>query len=913
MAEQMDRDNRPSPEALLQQAERESRGRLKVFLGAAPGVGKTFEMLATAQAKRREGIDIVIGVVETHGRRETEALLHGLEIIPRARVAYKGRVLEEMDLDAILARRPRLVIIDELAHTNAPGSRHPKRYLDVEELRGAGIDVYTAVNIQHLESLNDVVAQITGIRVRETVPDSLLDRADEVELVDLTPEDLIQRLKEGKVYIPQLAERAVRNYFQPGNLTALRELALRRTAQRVDEQMRTYMQAHAIPGPWAASDRVLVCVNEERGCKSVVRYAKRVADRLRAPWTAIHVETSRSLRLSEAEHDRIAGALRVAERLGGEAATVPGQDVAISLVEFARANNVTHIVIAKSGRTRWSELLHGSVTHRLIRLAGDISVHVIAEPRIAETGGREAVRPAVPRAGQAKAGAYVGSFLLVAAAVATGIGLQQVLAVSNISLAFLTSVLASAVLYGRGPALFACFASVLAYNFFFLPPLYTFTIADPENVVALFFFLAVAVIASNLAVRVRSEAVSARRRAKVTEDLYLFSRKLAVAVSLDDLLWATCYQIAAMLKVRVVLLLPSAGDITVRAGYPPEDFLDEADLAAAKWCWQNNRPAGRGADTLPGAKRLFLPMRTGRGAIGVIGLDSDPDGGDRTKPILTPEQNRLLDALADQAALAIERINLAEDVERAKLVAETERLRSALLTSISHDLRTPLASILGSASSLKTLRDRLDDRAQAELIGTIQDEAERLNRFIGNLLDMTRLEAGAFAPGTEPVDLSDVIGSTLARAGKILAAHEVRLDLAPDLPMLRLDPVLFEQVLFNLFDNAAKYTPRHSAIELRARREDGTVRLDVMDEGMGVPASDLECIFDKFHRVHSADRRRPGTGLGLAICRGFVEAMGGTITAGNRADHGGAIFTLTFPVPLEDPESRAPGADRPES
>lgn len=900
MAEQMDRDNRPSPEALLQQAERESRGRLKVFLGAAPGVGKTFEMLATAQAKRREGIDIVIGDVETHGRRETEALVHGLETIKRARIAYKGRFLEEMDLDAILARKPKLVIVDELAHTNAPGSRHPKRYLDVEELLGAGIDVYTAVNIQHLESLNDVVAQVTGIRVQETVPDSLLDRADEVELVDLTPEDLIQRLKEGKVYIPQQAERAIRNYFKPGNLTALRELALRRTAQRVDEQMRTYMQAHAIPGPWAASDRVLVCVNEERGCKSVVRYAKRVADRLRAPWTAIHIETSRSLRLSEAERDRIAAALRVAERLGGEATTVPGQDVAASLVEFARANNVTHIVIAKSHRTRWSELLHGSVTHRLIRLAGEISVHVIAEPRISEIAARETGRVEQASAGKANAGGYAGSFLLVAAALAIGLGLRQFMVVSNISLAFLTSVLASAVLYGRGPALFACLLSVLAYNFFFLPPLYTFTIADPENVVALFFFLIVAVIASNLAVRVRSEAVSARRRAKVTEDLYLFSRKLAVAVSLDDLLWATSYQIASMLKVRVVLMLPAGEDIDVRAGYPPEDFLDEADIAAAKWCWQNNRPAGRGADTLPGAKRLFLPMRTGRGAIGVIGLDSDHDDGDRSKPILTPEQHRLLDALADQAALAIERINLAEDVERAKLVAETERLRSALLTSISHDLRTPLASILGSASSLKTLRDSLDAAAQGELVGTIMDEAERLNRFIGNLLDMTRLEAGAFVPSNDLVDLSDVIGSTLARAGKILARHEVRLDLVPDLPLLRFDPVLFEQILFNLFDNAAKYTPAGSVIQLRARRNGGVVRLDVMDEGPGIPLGDLERIFDKFHRVHAVDRRRPGTGLGLAICRGFIEALGGTITAANRADRSGAVFTLTLPIPAEE-------------
>jgi two-component system sensor histidine kinase KdpD len=393
---------------------------------------------------------------------------------------------------------------------------------------------------------------------------------------------------------------------------------------------------------------------------------------------------------------------------------------------------------------------------------------------------------------------------------------------------------------------------------------------------------------------VRSQAVTARQRAKMTEELYQFSRKLAGAVTLDDLLWATAYQIALMLKVRVVLLLPEDGSLTVRAGYPPEDTLDDADLAAAKWCWQNNRPAGRGADTLPGAKRLFMPIRTGRGAVGVVGLDTD-----RAGPLLSPDQRRLLDALADQAALAIERVNLVADVDRARLAAETERLRSALLTSISHDLRTPLASILGSATSLRTYRRALDEAAQDELVGTIQDEAERLNRFIANLLDMTRLESGALEPRTDLVDLADIVGSALGRAGKVLANHRVEIDLAPDLPMLRLDPVLFEQVLFNLFDNAAKYTPAGTEVRLEGRRDQGTVRLLLLDEGEGIPPDDLERIFDKFYRVHAADRKRAGTGLGLAICRGFVEAMGGSITAGNRPDRRGAVFTIVLPVPAD--------------
>jgi two-component system sensor histidine kinase KdpD len=888
--------HRPSPEALLHQAAQEGRGRLKIFLGAAPGVGKTYEMLQTAQAKLREGVDTVIGIIETHGRKDTEALVAGLETVPRRKVAYNGHLLEEMDLDAILARRPKLVIVDEMAHTNAPGCRHPKRYLDVEELLDAGIDVYSTLNIQHLESLNDVVAKITRIRVRETVPDSIIDRADEVEVVDLTPEDLIQRLKEGKVYVPAQAERAVRHYFQPGNLTALRELALRRTAQRVDQQMVHYMRAHAIAGPWAAGERVLVGVNEAPSCAAVVRYARVFADRLHAPWTAIHIETSRTHRLTEAERDRISECQRLAQRLGGEAVTMPAADVTQGLIDYARDHNFTHIVIAKSRRSPWSEWWRGSNTHRLIRRAGDLHVHVIAEPQAPHNAGEreEAAEAVAARPERVDVQPYIGSLAMVAAALLAGLGIQHWLAVQNIALAFLTAVLTSAIAYGLWPSLVACLASALAYNFFFLPPLHTFTIADPENVVALFFFAVVAVIASNLAARVRAQAVAARQRAKTTEDLYLFSRKLAGVVTLDELLWATAYQIALMLKMRVVLLLPEGPSIAVRAGYPPEDLLDEADLAAAKWCWQNNRPAGRDSDTLPGTKRLFLPIRTGRGAVGVVGIDNDRPG-----PLLSPDQRRLLDALTDQTALAIERVNLADDLDRASIAAETDRLRSALLTSLSHDLRTPLASILGSATTLDNYGARLDERAMKELTGTIRDEAERLNRFIANLLDMTRLESGAIEPRIAPHDVGELVGSALERAAKILAEHRVELDLPADLPMLDIDPVLFEQVLFNLLDNAAKYAPPGSLIRIAAADGSGGVRLSVIDEGPGIAPADLERIFDKFFRVQAQDRQRAGTGLGLAICRGFIEAMGGTIVAENRHDRSGAVFTLSLPASAE--------------
>ena len=888
------RDNterRPSPDALLREAQQAEHGRLKIFLGAAPGVGKTYEMLTAARAKKAEGADVVIGVAETHGRKETEALLQGLEIIPRRIIDYKGHTLAEMDLDAILARRPGLVLVDELAHTNAPESRHPKRYMDVEELLVAGIDVYTTLNIQHVESLNDIVAGITKIRVRETVPDSMIDLACDIELIDLTPEDLIARLNEGKVYLPDQAERAIRNYFSPGNLTALRELALRRTAQRVDAQMVDYMRAHRIEGSWPASERVLVLVDSSRGANAIVRHAKRMADRLRAQWTAIHIETPASARASEVERDKVAQSLRLAQRLGAAAISIPGEDVASTVADYAEANHFAHIIAAKSERRRWRDFFRESFAEKLIRSAGDASVHIVA--RVKNPQAQKSTERMRSKPKQTEIKAYLVSLAYVAAAVLIAILLRRVLGVSNLAQVFLIAVLASAVTYGLWASLFACLSSVLSYNFFFLPPLYTFTIADPENVVVLFFFTIAALIASNLAARVRDQAVAARERMRITEELYLFSRKLAGVATLDDLLWTTVHQIALMLKVRVVVLLPEDGGLVVKAGFPPEDMLDEADLAAARWCFEKNQATGRGADTLPGAKRRFMPLRTGRGAVGVAGIDSDKPG-----LLLTPEQSRLLDALSDQAALAIDRVNLAQDIDRARLAAETDRLRAALLTSISHDLRTPLASILGSASSLVTHGHEFDPTVQASLMRTILEEAERLNRFIGNLLDMTRLESGPLKPHSGAADLSDIIGATLQRADKILEIHSVEIDLESGLPLLDLDMVLMEHVLFNLFDNAAKYSPQGSRIKVTARHENKSIVIRVLDEGEGIPETDLERIFDKFYRVRRSDRQRAGTGLGLAICRGFIEAMRGSITAANRIDRSGAVFTIRFPVPV---------------
>jgi two-component system sensor histidine kinase KdpD len=890
-------DYRPSPEALLEAAKRDEHrvGRLRIFVGAAPGVGKTYTMLENARARKKDGQDIVIGVVETHGRKETEALVEGLEVVQRRQLEYKGQSLEEMDLDAILARRPQIVLVDELAHTNAPGSRHPKRYLDVDELLNNGIDVYTTVNIQHIESLNDVVAQITGVRVRETVPDSIFDRADAVELVDLTPDDLIQRLKEGKVYVPTQAERALEHFFSPANLTALRELALRRTAERVDEQLLTQMQARAISGPWAAGERILVCVSEDPRAAGLVRYTKRLADRMHASWSALSVETPRTLHLTEKQRDGIAETLRLAESLGGEAVTIPGggKRIADDVTDYARANNVTQIIIGKSTRSKWFELLHGSVVYDLVRRSGNISVHVIAGEELAGALPGRAVRPAEPSK-PLEVAPYAVALLAIAIALGAGKLIHPLLGIENVDLIFLTAVVGVAVRFGLMPSLFASVAASLCYNFFFLPPIYTFTITDPNNVAAFIFFIIMAVVVSNVAARVRTEAMVAIDRARTTEALYSFSRKLASVGTLDDLLWATAYQTALMLKVRVVLLLSEEGTIAVKAGYPPEDRLDDADIAAAKWAWDHNRVAGRGSDTLPGAKRLFLPMTTARGTIGVVGIDSDKPG-----PLLTPDQRRLLDALIDQGALAIERVFLVEDVDKAKRSVEADRLRSALLTSISHDLKTPLASILGAAGTLRDLSTALDDGAKAELLGTIVDESERLNRFIANLLDMTRLESGAIVPMTALYDLGELVGSALQRGAKILAQHRVEIKLTDDLPMLTLDAVLFEQVLFNLLDNASKYAPAGTTIRIESWRDGDLACLRVIDEGAGIPPDDLEHIFDKFYRVEKGDQLRAGTGLGLAISRGFVEALKGTITAANRTDRTGAIFTITLPIPYE--------------
>ena len=883
---------RPSPDALLAQAQGEHRGRLKIFLGAAPGVGKTYEMLSVARRKLLDGVDVVVGVVETHGRVETEAQLDGLEVIARRSEPYRDRVLLEMDLDAILARRPQLVLVDELAHSNAPGSRHPKRFQDVQELLAAGIDVFSTLNIQHVASLNDVVASITRVLVRETVPDSVIEQADEIEVVDLTPDDLMQRLREGKVYRGEAAERALDHYFTPSNLTALRELALRRTAQRVDEQLRQQRRVQGVSDVWAVSERVLVCINESQGAEALVRHAKRVADRLGAPWTAVYLETERSRQLSEAQRDGVAQTLRLAEQLGADTLTLPGERIANDLLHICREHNVTQIIVSKSRRSRWFEWLHGSVVDELVRNSGNITVQVIAAPAGDER--TATVNAAEDDSGSpidwGHPGEYFATAVWVTLATVVGIAIDRAIGMSNISLIFLPAVLLSATRYGLMPSLFGAIASSLCYNYFLLAPLYTFTIRDPDNVVAFIAYIVVALLISHLTARTRVQALSAREQARVTAELLNFSRRLAGLRKLDELLALTAAQVAQMLHVEAVMLLPVEGQLQLRASSSADTELDDADLAAATWCLEKNRVTGRGSDTLPGARRLFLPLHSGTAGLAVIGV-RHADGDSR----LTPAERRLVDALCDLAVIAFERIRLARDVDQAKMLAETEKLRTALLTSISHDLRTPLASILGAITSLRSFSTLYDATTRDELLATAQDETERMSRFVNNLLDMTRLDSGALAPKIEACDLHDLVSSAMKRVHNLLAQHKTVVQIPQDMPMLMLDFILMEQVLVNLLDNAAKYAPAGSVIAVVAQVHKYVVTVEVRDDGPGIPAEDFVRIFDPFFRVKQGDRKIAGTGLGLAVCRGFVQAMGGRISAGNRRQHSGAVFTIEFP------------------
>lgn len=874
--------DRPAPEAFLRQAAQEGRGRLKIFLGAAPGVGKTYEMLTDGMQRRKAGIDVVVGVVETHGRRDTEALLVGHEVVPRRAVDHRGHALGEMDLDAILTRRPQLVLVDELAHSNAPGSRHPKRYQDVEELLDAGIDVYSTVNIQHVESLNDVVASFTRVHVRETVPDSILEMA-EIEVVDIPPDELIERLKDGKVYIPQEATRALSHFFSKSNLTALREMALRRAAQAVDAQMLDYVRAHALAGSFAAGERIVVAISEVAGAQGLVRAAKRLADALKAPWSAIHIETQRSLAFSPEERAQLADTMALASRLGAGTATIPAASVVEGLRHYVADARATQIVIGKSARPWWFELRHGSVVDRLVRDIGDVAVHVLPGDDADERQKRAGAAPAQK---WGKPLDYVWSALTIAAMTALGRLLVQTIDLGNIALLYLVPVMFAAATFGLRAGLFAGLLSSLAYNFFFLPPTGTLSVSNPENVISILVLLGVAIVTSQFAARVRAQADLAQSSARQNAALAGFSRQLTASASRDELMHAICAEVARLLSVRTVLLLPSRDGPQLCAAVPPEDRLGQIERAAAQWAMDNAQPAGRGSSTLTASDWLFHPLRTSRSVLGVLGLAREDAG----QP-LRSDQIPLLMSLLDQASIALDRMALEEEMRDAGQIRERDRLRSALLSSVSHDLRTPLTTILSATHELK--RD-----CPSTLLDTVDAEARRLNRFVANLLDMARVEAGALPLKVEPTDLFDAVAGAVHDTSQSLAGHEVTVDIPPDIPLVRVDPTLLHHCLINLLDNAGRYADPGTPVSVRGQRLPDAITLSVADEGPGIPAGAEARIFDTFTRLDGSDRAKHGTGLGLAIVKGFAEAMGLSVSAANRQSPPGARFTITIPQSL---------------
>ncbi len=874
--------DRPEPEAFLAAANAESRGKLKVFLGAAPGVGKTYEMLSDAAVRLREGADVVVGLVETHGRADTEAMTRPFTLIPRRTVDVGGRTQTEMDLDAILARRPGLVLVDELAHTNLPGSRHPKRFMDIDELLAAGIDVFTTVNIQHIESLNDTVASFTRVRVRETVPDRLLEDA-EIEVVDLPPDELIARLKAGKVYVPEEASRALGHFFSRSNLTALRELALRRAAQAIDAQMLAELRAQSLAGAYAAGERVLVAVSELPSAPELVRAAKRLADALGARWTALHVETRRSGRLGPGDRKRLGETLALAASLGADTATIPAERVTDGVKRFAAEARATAIVIGKSRRSWWFQLRHGSVVDELVRDMGEVAIHVLpaGDERAVPADRLAPAEPVAPLD-------YARAAAMVALTTGVDVVLRPVIGLNSTDLVYLVPVMAAALLYGLRPGLAAGVIAALAYNFFFLAPVYTFTIADPQNAVTVVVLLGVAIITSQLASRVRAQGALAATSARQNAVLAGFARALAAAPDEVALAQALAGETAALFDARAVYLKPRDGILTVFAAVPPDEKIDAVALAAGDWAFDRGQPAGRGSDTLPAADWLFVPVAASGKTRAVLGLGRD----DSRDPVRVDSRD-LLTALVDQAGLALARIHAEREMAGIARLEERDRLRSALLASVGHDLRSPLTTVVATAADLAK---RYGDTDPA--FAALSTEAARLQRFVTNLLDMARVEAGALQLALEPVDLTDAVASAVHDVRPALAGHAIALDVPPDLPLVRADARLLHHCLINLLDNAGKFGAPGTPIGVVASRTPDALTLRVLDEGPGLPPGFEAQAFDRFARVEGSDRAREGTGLGLAIVKGFAEAMGFSVAAANRADRSGAAFALTVPAAL---------------
>lgn len=892
-------DERPNPDQLLARAERESaprRGKLKIFFGYAAGVGKTYAMLEAAQRERAEGVDVVVGYVEPHGRPETEALVHGLDVLPPKQVPYRGITLREFDLDAALARKPKLILVDELAHTNAEGLRHTKRWQDVDELLDAGIDVFTTLNVQHVESLNDVIAQITGIVVHETLPDSVLERADDIELVDLTPEELTNRLREGKVYVPQQAARALQHYFQKANLTALREISLRQVAQRLSKDVEAARKEKAAKKPWATNERLLVCVGPSPTSAKLIRTAKRMAAAFGAEWLAVAIESQGGGKSHSAARQRVSQHLRLAERLGAETHTLTGDDVSQTLVDFAISRNVTKIVVGKSSQPRWKRLLLGTVVDAILERSGDIDVYIIR-------GEPEESPPPHPAKTQTSIvwGNYLrAAFVVLVCGLVGWLSHTSKLTEANIVMVFLLGVVVVAARYGRGPAIATAVANVLVFDFVFVPPYLQFSVSDAQYLLTFAVMLIIGVIISTLTARIKDQLRAARHLQRRTDALFRLTKQLTEVAGPEFLIRTAGQQLQAIFDGEVIIYVREGpGPLKLRYGETSNIAQHEVNSAVAQWVADHDQVAGAGTDTLPNATALFAPLIGSQRTIGTVGIKSND-----LDRFSDPEQARLLETCASLIALSLERDQSVIEASEAKLQVQSEELRNSLLSSVSHDLRTPLAVIGAASTSLLDERPGESEQSRRETLQTIVQESTHLARLVENLLDMTRLEAGVVEPNKQWHVLEEIVGSALSRTHHELQGHHMKVSIPAELPLILLDGVLMEQVFVNLLENAARYTPRGSQIEIVAEHKRQQVEVRVSDNGPGLPPGSESRVFEKFFRASTstADSRR-GVGLGLAICRAIVQAHGGRLIARNRPS-GGAEFVMTLPADQSPPHVR---------
>lgn len=877
--------------ALKRKEASEKRGRLKIYFGASAGVGKTYTMLESARAARAAGTDIVVGYVEPHGRIETERMLVGLEQLPFLEVEYRKISRREFDLDAALKRHPAVLVVDELAHSNIvegqPKPRHAKRWQDIEELLAAGIDVWTTVNVQHLESLNDVVAGITGVRQRETLPDRIFDEADEVELIDLSPTDLLARIRAGKVYAAERISAATKRYFREPNLLALRELALRRTADRVDAAARAYKDRERSSKPWLARDRFLIAVALDDQAEQLIRVGKRFADALDAEWIVVSVETPAMLKLGEASRNRRVDILRLAESQGAEAVTLDGPSASAALKEYARLRNVTRIVVGEPRRFGLMSLLRPSTATKLVRGGGGFDVSVIArrEPSKLKTqlhfatGSREQHRSR-----------YWTALGVSAAATAVAAIMYPYFSLANIVMVYLLGATIAALRLGRGPASLVAVANIIAFDFFFVPPRYSFAVANLEYVVTFVVMLAVTLIIANLVASVRAQTRVAGARERRTSSLYAMSRELTATRSLEDLTRVAIKHIAETFASHAIVLVPdSRGRLQPPQSAPENGALLTADLSVAQWVFEHSAPAGLGTDTLPAAAAQYLPLKGSHKTLGVLAVEPT-----QKRRLLLPEQRHLLETFAGQIALALERAGLQEEAESARVAAETESLRNTLLASISHDLRTPLSVITGASSALNDPSMVFDAEARRDLTAQIENKAKQMSETISNVLDLMRLESGHVSLRLEWFPFEDLVNSALGRLGTRLSGYTVTTDVQPDLPQVHVDGALVLQVLTNLLENVVKHTRLGVQVTIRAVLDDAFVRIDVEDDGPGLPPGDPERLFAKFHRGRD-ESNAGGAGLGLSICRAIVNAHGGQISA-TRRPGGGARFSFTLPI-----------------